>query len=80
MGAGLSLDQIKEMTVEEMPEDELGDRYPLTRPPANSTLQLGWKRPREREPRQWHRCKGECSLSPQCSSGKGGSPRSYCSP
>ena len=49
--AGLSLNQIKETTVEEMPEDELGDRYPLTRPPANSTMQLGWKRPREREPR-----------------------------
>ena len=42
--------QIKEATVEEMPEDELENMYPLAAPPANPKLRPGSKRPREGEP------------------------------
>ena len=43
------LDQIKEATIEEMPEEELGDKYPVASPRTNPTLRPGSKRPREGE-------------------------------
>ena len=45
----LLLVRIKEATIEEMPEDELENMYPLAAPPANPRLQPDLKRPREGE-------------------------------
>ena len=44
-------DRIKEATVEDMPGDELGNKFPLIPPPSNPSLRLGVKWPREAEPK-----------------------------
>ena len=43
-------DRIKEATTEDMPGEELGNKFPLIPPLANPSVQLGAKWPREAKP------------------------------